>query len=299
MRKILLLIWVLFVALTLSGCGGAKNDSVSNESASMKVSGSASYDSQTTSDTVEKERSEEGGVGEGTAQKIIRTVTLSIVVPDVEKTVNEIEAMLKNVNGYIQDANLWQSNNNLQGHLTLRVPSSKVDGFIPQLESLGRVERKNVSGQDVTEEYYDVEARKNNLKKQEERYLELLGKANTVKEMLEIESQLARVRGEIESMEARLKVLDNRVDLATITIELQAPKTLSSGEILREPFGERIQTGWQRGVNGMMNFVQDLVLLLVILLPYTPIFALLGYAVYRIRKSRRFFKSRNRDQDGK
>ncbi|MFA7467382.1 MAG: DUF4349 domain-containing protein, partial [Desulfotomaculaceae bacterium] len=253
---------------------------------------------QSASDSVEKERSEDGGVSEGTAQKIIRTVTLSIIVPDVEKTVTEIEAMLKKVNGYVQDANLWQSDNNLQGHLTLRVPSSEVDGFIPRLESLGRVERKNVSGQDVTEEYYDVEARKNNLKKQEARYLELLDKANTVKEMLEIESELARVRGEIESMEARLKVLDNRVDLATITLELQAPKSLSTGETLREPFGERIQTGWQRGINGMMNFVQDLVVLFVILLPYTPMLALLGYTVYRVRKSRRLFKNRNGDQDG-
>jgi len=294
MRKILLLTLVLLVALTMGGCGGAKN-----ESASMEVAGNASYDSQATSDTMEKERSEDGVTGEGTAQKIIRTVTLSIIVPDVEKTVSEIEAMLKNVNGYVQDANLWQSDNNLQGHLTLRVPSSKVDGFIPRLESLGKVERKNVSGQDVTEEYYDVEARKNNLKKQEERYLELLGKANTVKEMLEIESQLARVRGDIESMEARLKVLDNRVDLATITLELRAPKSLSTGEILREPFGERIQTGWQRGINGMLNFVQDLVVLFVILLPYTPILALLGYAVYRVRKSRRDLKSRNGDQNGK
>ncbi len=293
MKKTLLLTLVLLLALAMGGCGGTTNDN-----ASMEVAGEADYGVQSASDSVEKERSEDGGADEGTAQKIIRTVTLSIIVPDVEKTVTEIEAMLKKVNGYVQDANLWQSDNNLQGHLTLRVPSSEVDGFIPRLESLGRVERKNVSGQDVTEEYYDVEARKNNLKKQEARYLELLDKANTVKEMLEIESELARVRGEIESMEARLKVLDNRVDLATITLELQAPKSLSTGEILREPFGERIQTGWQRGINGMMNFVQDLVVLFVILLPYTPMLALLGYTVYRVRKSRRLFKNRNGDQDG-
>ncbi len=299
MKKVLLIILILLVVLAAGGCGGSRDAAAPGESG-----GAVSYESQAAGDAATKEiaadskangQPDGGIVAEEAPQKIIRTVMLSLTVPDVEKTVGEIESLLKNVNGYVQDANLWQSDNNLQGYLTLRVPTAKVDGIIPQLEALGRVERKEVSGQDVTEEYYDVEARKNNLKKQEERYLELLAKANTVKDMLEIESALARVRGDIESMEARLKVLNDRVDLATINVELRAPKSLSAGDTLREPFGDRIQTGWQRGVNGMINFVQDLVVLFVILLPYTPILALLGYVLYRIGKKRRLLKKGNED----
>jgi len=296
MKKVLLIILILFTALAAGGCGSSRDGAAPAEIGGPAVSKSQTASDVAVSDVKVKERLDEGVAAEEAPQKIIRTVMLTIIVADVEKTVGEIESMLKSVNGYVQDATLWQSDNNLKGHLTLRVPTAKVDGFIPQLESLGRVERKEVSGQDVTEEYYDVDARKNNLKKQEERYLELLGKANTVKEMLEIESELARVRGDIESMEARLKVLNNRVDLATITVELRAPKSLSAGDTLREPFGDRIQTGWQRGVNGMINFVQDLVVLFVILIPYTPILALLGYVLYRVGKKRRLLKNGKEDQ---
>lgn len=293
MKKVLLIILILFTALAAGGCG------TSGDGGAPAEIGGPVEDHNAARDVKAEVQFDEDDAAKEAPQKIIKTVTLSLTVPDVEKAVSEIESMLKPVDGFVQDANLWQSGNNLQGNLTLRVPTARVDGFISQLESLGRVERKEVSGQDVTEEYYDVEARKNNLKRQEERYLELLKKANTVKDMLEIESELARVRGEIESMEARLKVLNDRVDLATINIDLRAPKSLSAGDTLREPFGERIQTGWQRGVNGMINFVQDLVVFFVILIPYTPILALIGYVLYRVGKGRRLIKSGHDDRNAK
>lgn len=283
MRKIIFLLLALVLVITLNGCGGN-----ASQTASRDTGGYIESDMQTAGKPGMAERAEEETAANDTLpQKIIKTVSLTIVVPDVEEAVKEIEVMVKKVDGYVQDANLWQSGGNLQGHLTLRVPSDRVEELAPELESLGKLENKNISGQDVTEEYYDVEARRNNLQRQEERYLELLDRADTVEDMLKIENELARLRGEIESLEARLKVLNNRVDLATVNVELRAPRSLSTGETLREPFGERIQAGWQRGVNGMVNFVQDLVVLLVILIPYLPVFALIGYVVCRVAKKRR------------
>ena len=280
MRKVLPFLLVLVLSLIISGCGGANRaTSETNQTA---------FTENAEEQSVKGEK--EFGVGgdkPDMVQKIIKNVSMNIAVPDVEKAVAEIELMLQSAGGYVQDANLWQADNRLRGHLTLRVPSSQVDGLIPRLEELGRVEQKKISGQDVTEEYYDVQARMNNFEKQEERYLELLDKANTVKEMLEVENELFRVRGEIESMQARLKVLDNRVNLSTIHVELRSPGGLSTGEISRDPFDQRIQAAWQRGVNGMISFVQGAVVLFVVLLPYTPIFALAGYVVYRVYKNRR------------
>ncbi len=282
MRKLLFLTLTALLLLVISGCGsatentpapGVKSDQYANHAADMST------------EQREKTETEEDGQS-GVQQKLITTVNLVMIVYDVEKAVSEIDKILSEVNGHIQVANLWHTNDRPQCSLVLRIPAEMVDKTLPRLEALGRVDNKNIAGQDVTEEYYDIEARNNNLKKQEERYLELLSKANTVKDMLEIENQLARIRGEIESLEARLKVLNNQVDLATINVELRSPQGLSTGEKLRDPFSRRIQAGWQRGVNGMINLVQDLLVLAVILLPYTPIFAVGGYLFYRLYKIR-------------
>jgi hypothetical protein len=208
-------------------------------------------------------------------------------VQDVKEVNAGIQKMLGEAGGYIKNSEIWQENGRTRGTMTLRVPDGRLDGFVSGLETLGKVERKNISGQDVTEEYYDATARGATLEKQEKRLLELLNKAGSVKEMLEIENELARVRGEIESIQARLKVLDNLVDYATVNIELKDPKTISATGTLKEPFGTRMKAAWLAGASGVVNLAEGLALLLVMLLPYTPVLALAGYAIYRVRKNRR------------
>jgi len=282
LRKLLLSTLTALLLFVVIGCGGATK----NSDESTAPSGQSANQS---ADLVTEQRAKtapEAGGQSGVQPKIITNVNLVLVVYDVEKAVAEIEKMLKEVNGYIQMANLWHNNDQPQGSLVLRLPADKIDKAMSRLEALGYVDNKNISRQDIAEEYYDTEARKNNLKKQEARYLELLPKANTVKDLLEIENGLTRVRGEIEALEARLKVLNNQVDLATINLELRSPQGVSTGETLREPFGQRIQAGWQRGVNGMINLVQDLFVLAIILVPYLPILALIGYLSYRLNRAR-------------
>jgi len=282
MRRLLLFTLTALLLLTVIGCGGANKNT--DESAAPNGQ-SANQSADMVTEQRDKASPEAGGQA-GVQPKIITNVNLVLVVYDVEKAVAEIEKMLKEVDGYIQVANLWHNSDQPQGSLVLRMPAENADKTLSSLEALGHLDNKNISRQDVAEEYYDTEARKNNFKKQEERYLELLTKANTVKDLLEIENELTRVRGEIEALEARLKVLNNQVDLATVNLELRSPQGVSTGETLREPFGQRIQAGWQCGVNGMINLVQDLLVLAVILVPYLPILALIGYLIYRLNKAR-------------
>lgn len=115
----------------------------------------------------------------------------------------------------------------------------------------------------------------------------MLNKADTVKDMLEIENELARVRGQIESLQARLKALDNLTSLATISVELRAPKSISTGETLKEPFGQRIKAAWLRGVNGMTDAVEGVVVLAVTLIPYSPVIVAAGYGLYRVLEEKK------------
>ncbi len=282
MRKLLLFMLAVLLLLTVSGCSSATKNT--DESVAPR----GQYANQAADmSTEQREKTEAKIDGQSSMQKkIITTVNLVLLVYDVDKAVLEIENILKGVEGYIQAANLWHTNEQPQGSLVLRLSAEMVEESLPRLEALGHVENKSIARQDVAEKYYDTEARKNNLKKQEERYLELLSKANTVKDMLEIENQLTQVRGEIESFEAMLKLLNSQVDLATINLELRSPQGLPTGETLREPFAQRVQAGWQRGVNGMINIVQALLVLAVILVPYIPILTLGCYLTYRLYKAR-------------
>ncbi|SFG11112.1 protein of unknown function [Desulfotomaculum arcticum] len=288
MRKIIFLLAVIIMfVLMLSGCGSSK------QAETASAPGAPAYDQQVSvnnQSTAQEEAKPDDN--NGLEQKIIREAQLLLLVPDVNKAAEKLEDMAGKSGGYVQNAHLWQGNGGMQGQLTLRVPTGKMDSFIPEIEALGQVKSKNVSGKNVTEEYYDTEARRKNLERQESRYLELLKEAKTVKDMLEIEQELSRVRGEIESLQARLKVLDNLTELATINVDLEAPRNISTGITLKEPLDQRVKAAWLRGINGMANMAEGLIVLLFMLLPYSPVFAVVGFIGYRVWKKR---SSKNND----
>lgn len=292
MKRIMVMGLVLFwVFILASGCGSAQKAEVSPagqppaEKGVGRSQGAANAVSSQSDITL---TSQDGKAFDSDIKrKVTKDVSLVIAVTSVKDADSRIQEMLKDTGGYIQSSGIWTENGRMQGKMTLRVPEGKLEGFLGGVEALGKVERKNVGGKDVTEEYYDTAARKTTLEKQEKRLLELLGKAGNVKEMLEIENELARVRGQIESLQARLKVLDNLTDFATVNIEIREPKTISTGEALKEPLGERVKAAWLRGVNGVVDFVELLVVLMVMILPYSPLLAVGGYAAHRVWKKRR------------
>lgn len=270
----IIIVFILSIAV-LGGCGSSKNfNGTASQEASPTNARVISYDSA-------------GATQSGPARKVTREVRLSIIVADVEAASSQVEGLAVEVEGYVESADIWQHDERKQGQFTLRVPVERLDEVLTRLEALGRVDRKNITGKDVTEEYYDAEARRTTLERQEKRLLELLARAGTVKEMLEIENELTRIRGEIESQQARLKVLDNLTNLATINLELSTSKTLSTGLTQGEPFNMRFKAGWLRGVNGVVNTTEELVILFVIILPYAPVIAVGVYIFYCIRKKLR------------
>ena len=109
--------------------------------------------------------------------------------------------------------------------LTLRIPAKSLTTTLSSLETLGSVTSRNVEGEDVTEEYIDVEARLKNKIVLRGRLKELLAKAVEVKDILAIETELNRVQAEIDSMEGRMKSLKGQVEYATVRLSLDK-KTL-------------------------------------------------------------------------
>ena len=156
--------------------------------------------------------------------KIVRTSNIRIEVDDYFLSSQKVEAYAKKYAGYVSQSDARASHDSKHsGTVTIRVPEIHFDAVIAELSLLGNIKSKNVNGQDVTEEYIDLQARINNSMAHEERLLGMYDEADNVNEMMQVERELNRVREQIERWEGRLRYLNNKVDMSTITVNLYEP----------------------------------------------------------------------------
>lgn len=167
-----------------------------------------------------------------TERKIIQSASLSVEVENFQTSSDALIEIVERSNGFIANSHSYVTGTGRKrGDITLRVPKDAFLTVIAEIEQLGTVESKYISGEDVTEEYIDLQARLNNSERQEKRLLEILEMAEDVEDVLDVERELERVRGEIERLTGRITYLENRVELATISVSLyeQEPITHSWG----------------------------------------------------------------------
>jgi hypothetical protein len=105
-----------------------------------------------------------------------------------------------------------------ESRTTIRVPATRFYDAIAEIETFGKVTGKDISGQDVTDEYQDLNTRLDNAEKTRLRYLALLDKAENVNEMLSIERELERINGQIESLKGKLARMSEQVEYSSITV---------------------------------------------------------------------------------
>ena len=190
--------------------------------------------------------------------KIIKSGNLRFQSDNLEETYAQIQTAVKKYNALIKNDS--QANNDYQFSRTIniRIPNQHFDAFIADIsKGVKYFDAKDISTQDVTEEYIDVASRIKTKKVLEARYLELLKKANKVSEMLEIEGQLSEIREEIEAKEGRLRYLQNKVSMSTLDIEFYKP--VAEGGKATVSYGGRIGNAIVSGFNGISNFFIGLI----------------------------------------
>ncbi|MDI6731748.1 MAG: DUF4349 domain-containing protein [Candidatus Margulisbacteria bacterium] len=155
-------------------------------------------------------------------RKIVYAVSLQLEVKDVAKAMDALKIIASKNGGYLGNSSIKKAESRSRyGNATLRVPAAKLDLACDQIKKLGEVEDENKAASDITREYYDLKARLRNEFNFEKRLITLLNtKTNNVSSILEVERELARVRGNIESMQGTLRYYNNVVDLSTISISL-------------------------------------------------------------------------------
>ena len=195
---------------------------------------------------------------------VIETAGLDLEVGDHGEWLDFAHQLVQQYGGYIVNSNVREAYENVKrGNLTARVPQEKLGEAIDQLKNKAqKIEGEQRGGQDVTEEYIDLAMRLNNKRKTEERFQEILKKADKVEDILAVERELSRVRGEIERLEGRRQFLKNRVDLATITVNWHEPYPLGSG-VQGKGFWEVVGQGFPKGIRGLARALQGVISLAI------------------------------------
>ncbi len=156
---------------------------------------------------------------------IIWTGNISLIVKDTEKSLEEVESLAKELGGYVVSSSSWYQEEQLRARLTIRVPAEEFDTAMARLKDLAiRVENRNISTQDVTEEYTDLNARLRNLEATEKELLELLTevreRTHEAEDVLAVYRELTNIREQIEQLKGRMQYLEKMTAMATINIEL-------------------------------------------------------------------------------
>ena len=198
---------VISLVLLIAGCSQATREADPQTNTFAFASSSA-------------EAEQPSGIEAGTDRKIIYEAELRLVVQDFSKTETDLPAIVRKHGGYLANVTIDRtSGQQRRGRWQARIPVDQFEVFMLAVSDLGIPESRGQKALDVTEEYVDLEARITNKQRLEERILNLLERAEgSIKDVIEVEQELGRVRGEIEQMQGRLRYLANRTQLATVDI---------------------------------------------------------------------------------
>lgn len=185
-----------------------------------------------------------------TPKKLIKNGTISFETDDLVKTKASIAHSIQKVNGYISSENQNNYGDRKTINLSVRIPAQYFDSILSQIsKNVVKFDTKNIQISDVTEEFLDVESRLKNKKQLEIKYLDILKRANSVQEILEVEKELGKIREEIESTEGRLKYLENQVAFSTLNISFYKIEESESTS-----FVKRVSNGFSNGFENLKSF---------------------------------------------
>jgi len=202
---------------------------------------------------------------------IARTVSVSLIAKDFDSSRASLDSILARHNGYAADLNVATPQGSARSlQASLRIPSSQLPAALIEIKALGRAEAENQNGEEVTQQHTDLVARLKNSRETEQRLQAILTqRTGKISDVLEVEQEIARVRGEIEQMEAEQKNLEHRVDFATIDLKLSEEYKAK----LDSPAPAISTLIHNAAVNGYRNVSDTLLSIVLFFAEYGPVLA--------------------------
>ena len=290
-------------AVMFAGCGSSSKSSSQNSSPaeaavtydSGGVYSEYSYDTAAAEEDAEAAGGENGAAMENTAasgRKLIKNVDMTVETEDYGTLVAAVEEKVNTLNGYIEQFASYNENSigSRSANLTLRIPAENLDAFVDQVDEISNVVSRQESIEDVTLQYVDLESHKKMLEQEQARLLELMEQAETMEDIISIESRLTEVRYQLESMEAQLRTMDNQVNYSTVYLYINEVTRLTPPE--EKGTWERIRIGFSENLYNVGHGLKEFCIGFIISLPVLFVFAIIiGVAIiimkFIIRASRK------------
>jgi hypothetical protein len=265
------------------GIAGMEQDSL--QSASSAAVGKARVVAQSTE--------EKSSSAAGAAPMIARGVSLSILVKDLAAARPVVDAILARHLGYAAQLTISDDGSPRNLQASLRVPAPELPAALADLKTLGRVTRETQSGEEVSQQHADLVARLQNSRETEQRLRAILEqRTGRIDDVLQVEEEIARVRGEIEGMEAEQKALEHRVDFARVDLQL-SEEDKARTKVPTASLSTRLERSFDAGIDhatdsllGIVFLVEEFGPVLLIWLAILGLPAVLVWRRYRRVKAR-------------
>jgi hypothetical protein len=239
-----------------------------------------------------KQADQSHSIAEAMDRKILRDATLTLEVGAPAETQRKITSIAESLGGFVvtsesKQRQIGDAKQELEVNLVIRVPATQFGPALDQIRSTAsRVIQEKITGQDVTEEFIDLEARLKTQKALESQFLEIMKQANKVSDALEVQRQIAEVRTEIEKLEGRKRFLENRASLSTITVSLQSPTAIA---VNTSGFGRNVREAVADSVDVAVAIVLFLIRFVIVMIPIVILVIIPGWLIARfaLRRTRK------------
>lgn len=299
MKKYLsVLLAALLVLSLLAGCGAATDNAAG---APQEMEGSKDFlaDQELTGTTTDSSTTN----SLPPEQKLIRKFYIDAETEDMNVLLAGVKERIAELGGYVESENVYNgsqysgSRRYRHANLTIRIPADKLDSFVQSVSDAANITSSEQTVDDVTLSYVATESRLKALQTEQDRLLELLAKAETMDDILQIESRLTDVRGELEGVTSQLRVYDNQVNYGTVNLSISEVKEYT---VVEEPetVWERIGAGFMENLKALGDFFVELFVFIVTGLPILiPLAAVVVFIVWLVHKSNK--KRKNKKEENK
>ena len=246
--------------------------------------------------TTEKKQNTDISTESINPEMLIYSCTMGIDVLDFEPSIDNFKAMLKQYQGFVESEDFNDGGNQSRWYdekaekwstyrATVRVPSRVYDDFCNEVAELGDLRSKNASTENVSQEYSDLSTTLKIYEQKENRYLELLAKAQDEANAVAIEEKLTGVQVEIAKLKTRMNQIKTDVAYSYVYVTINEVKEYHAEPVHTDTFGERLSNTLKDAGKGFLNFLENLLFFLIYALPYLILFGLGIFLFVKIVKA--------------
>ena len=267
MKKNIKLIFTFIILSCLFSCASNKMSMSTNETMTYEETSDSitSYNSDITIDE---------------NSKIIINCDLTIQTKEFDKTNSKLSELVDNYEGYIQNSSIYNYENRNDAYYTIRIPDSSFNDFVNGAKEIGYVKSINTSIDDVTDSYFDIEARISSLKAQKEKLDQMYSQCTTIDEIINVEQRLSEVQYEIDSYQATINNYDLLIKYSTINVSITEVKDITTPS---NSFIDDIKNAFIDSYQVFINFVQNMIITLIYLLPFIIVLVIIILIIKKTR----------------